>query len=788
MKKCNLCSISNRGYYNYHKKGNKILIVSDFPTRTEVKTGIPSLLQGSNNNKFNKIMSKADINTDDISFASLTRCIPENKEQNNKKTKQFVKKCTSEHLSTFIKKINPEIIIIQGAYGLGHFFHGGKLDNQRGKLKYWNGYKVIPTYSIKKTPLQKNNKINTIVSDLKYIKELVYSPNKENLNLKIIKNKKDFDKAIESIKKYDKIGADIETTGVNPYKGNKLFGIGISVDHFSAYYFPIRQHVIIGSGYEKVWSEKRVNKLKNIFEGDTKITFHYSNFDIEFLRIQEGWDTYTHADSLVLAHLLDENKKSYKLEYLTNKNYTDLVGFKEKSKEKLDNVDSFDKIPLNVLAKRCCIDSIATLRLTDKYIKKLKQDKELYRYYKRFRRPLLKTFIDMQETGYKIDLDQINKLEKKFNKELEDLKNKMWDTAETRFNPRSSHDLREILYNKINYDIPKGHRTDKTNAPKTDNSTLKKIKENQENDFIKYLLRYKKVHKLKSNYVEGFKKHKINNRIHSKFRIAVSATGRSSSQKPNAQNIAGNKDIKSIITVDKGYNLIEMDYKQAEARLFAYLCGSDKLSKVCYSSDVYRKIAAMSTGKDFDNIDPDGNLRNHYKMVVLALLYGMGDKSLAGTIDKTENEATKLRKEFFNMFPSVPKWKKEIINFLKENGYVKSVYGRKRHLPSIWSSNEQAVASAERQAVNHMVQSPTFDFVSTGLRRVKSAIKPYNANIILTVHDSILGEVIEEKTEQVLKIMKKAMEKPVPPINKSAHMQVDAEVGKKWGYLKEIKI
>jgi DNA polymerase-1 len=787
MNNCTLCPLgeNNKQYNYYYQENSKYLVITDYPTSSEVKSGIPAFLQGSLQRKFDFILDKAGIDKNTVSFATLTKCIPSVEDKSNQKTRDYIRKCVQANLNQFIQKVNPDVIIAITSDVCWYFTGKSIVEQLHGQLYYWKGFKVIPVFNPRYLS-KKDNRMKLAIDDWSYAKSLANrGQDITDLTLRRVTNKKQFYAALKDLKKYSKFGADVETTGLDVYKGDKIFGIGIAPTHTKAYYFPIRQHSILGDGYTLYWNEKRMKYLQQLMENN-QFTFHFSNFDTEFFQVDLEWDVKAANDSLTLAYTLDENRKK-SLEYLTNHFYPDLVGFKEKSKKEVNKTKDFDKIPLKVLAERCMIDSIACLRLTDKFTKELyHNEKELYNYYERFRKPLLQLFVDLQKTGFKVDMDRVDQLDKKYTRKMKMLKNKMWDLAGKRFNPKSRPQLRNILYEEMDLIPPEGYYTDKTDKPQMNKDVFKELKKDYDLPILDHILEYKKLEKLKSTYVVGFRKSVVNGRIHPKFRSSVAKTGRSSSQKPNAQNIASDKDIKGLVIAPEGYNLIEMDYKQAEARLFAYLASSKKLAEVCYASDVYQKIAAMAEGKDFDEITKE--VRDHYKMVVLALLYGMGDRSLAKTIGQSKRQAEQLRKKFFKMFPAVEQWKSQIIEELEKNGYVTSIYGRKRRIPSINSSKDNIVAEAKRQAVNFMVQSPTFDYVSMGLQRVHNDLSPFDARIILTVHDSILVEVKKEQTNDVLPVMKKAMIKPVPPIGKDAHMGVDAEVGTRWGYLEEVEI
>lgn len=787
--KCTHCPLAEReGQYNYfYKENSDYLIITSYPHRSELKTQIPSILQGSTKQLFQHVIKKAGIDINNISFATLTKCMPKKRTIANKQTKQNIRTCVENNLIPFIQKVNPKIIILLNNDCSKYFLNKSKLESIHGQLFYWQNIKMIATYHPNHLA-RATYKVERTIDDFSYAKALINEDKSvKDLTLRQVKNDKQFDKALEILSQYNKFGCDVETTNRQPYKDGKIFGMSFAVSDTEAYYFPIRQHSILGDSYRFYWSKEQMNRLKKFVENrNNKFTFHFSNFDTEFIQVDLEWDIRAANDSLNLAYTLNENRKK-SLEYLTNHYFPDLVGFKEESKKEIEKTKDFDKIPLDILAKRCSIDSIACFRLTNKFTKELyTTNKELYNYYERFRKPLLQTFVDLQKTGFKIDLDRVDKLEIKYTKKMKHLKRKMWNIAGKRFNPRSAPQLREVLYDDFGLEPPEGYVTEKTNEPQMNKDVFEILKEQYDLPILNHISNYKEVSKLKSTYVDGFRKSVVNGRIHPTFRSSVTDTGRSSSQNPNAQNIASDKDIKGLVIAPKGYNIIEMDYKQAEARLFAYLANSKKLAEVCYASDVYQKIAAMSEKKPFDEITKE--VRDHYKMVVLALLYGMGNKALAQTIGKTAKQAKKLRDKFFNMFPAVEQWKREIISELKETGEVTSIYGRKRRLPLIYSSKEDEIAKAKRKAVNFMVQSPTFDYVSVGLRRVKKAIQKFDARMILTVHDSILIEVAENQTSDILPVMKKEMIKPVPPIDEDAHMGVDAEVGKRWGYLEEVEI
>ncbi|MCF8008162.1 MAG: hypothetical protein K9K32_00225 [Halanaerobiales bacterium] len=792
MDKCQKCSLGNKEkrFDYYYNENSKYLILSDFPETIEIRSGIPKILQGQSSYLFKKMIKKANLQIKDFSYATLTQCYPTTKNITDTNTKESINTCVQANLYRFIKKVNPEIIFITKDVCATYFFNLSSLNSLGNSLKYWEGFKVLALELPSTTRRKKYSRINS-VANLKYAKSLIEEDNSLNhLDLNTVSNTKEFYKSLEKIKNgnaFNRYGVDVETTGLNPYKGDKIFGISFAFSDTEAYYFPIRRHSILGNGYELYWPKKEMEKLRKFVEDrNNKFSFHFSNFDVEFIHIDLGWDIKVTNDSLNLAYTLNENRKK-SLEYLTNRFFSDLVGFKEKSKKEIKQTKDFDKIPLNILAERCNIDSIACFRLTNKFVRELfNNNQELLKYYNKFRKPLLNILINLQENGFKIDLNRLEELDKKYSSKLNRLKTKMWKAANCRFNPKSNPELRDVLYNKINLTPPKGFITEKTKKPQLNKAAFKELKKEYGLLLIDYILDYKELHKLKSTYIDGFRKVVVNTRIHSKFKSAVAKTGRLASSNPNAQNIAGNKDIKGLIIAEEGYNIIEMDYKQAEARLFAYLSGSDKLAEACYSSDVYQKIAALSTGVDFEEVTQE--VRDHYKMVVLALLYGMGDASLAKIINKTKRQAESLRNQFFDMFPAVVNWKQKIYKELKENGYVTSIYGRRRRIPTIYSNKEEDRAEAKRQAVNFKVQSPTFDYVGVGLQRTYKNIQPFDAKIILTVHDSILVEVKKEQTEDILPIMKKSMIDPVPPIDKDAHMGVDAEVGKRWGFFETVEI
>lgn len=669
------------------------------------------------------------------------------------------------------------------------FFNSAGITKKRGTVKTWNGYKIVPTLHPAYLIRGNRHLESGVISDLKLAKSFLN--NKHTKVHTYVLSKYDEIKTLaDKIVQVGRVACDIETTGLDCYSGDVILGIGFAFDRYTGFYIPIRSNKVFGIGYDFSIEKKSLSLIKDIIESQhIKKTFHNSTFDLEFLKYDLSISCKgLAADSMVLSHILNENT-SNKLEYQTNTHYPDLVGFKDRSNSALDTLKtkSFANLPLSIISERCILDAIATYRLTEDLTKEIKQDKDLFNYYKTFQLNLLPVLLDIQLWGFKIDRKYAKEVRKKYEFALKNISEKIFKDVNYKFNINSPYDICKLLFGHLKLPIlkytKKSEEGGSKKTPSTEYEVLIDLYEKTNNPILKRLVTYKKVSKLQNTYAIGMINNAVSDIVHCNLNITGTSNSRISSSSPNQQNISNNRLIKRMIVSRDGYKFLMGDLKQCEVRVFAHLANDDKLLEACTSSDIYINMASeMFHVKERDVTE---SLRDLSKEVTLATLYQMGEHLLAKKINSTVARAREIQHTFFSTYTNAHTFVRNTIRFVKKYGYVRTAYGRIRRLPDALSGNDKLVARAERQAVNAMVQIPSADYVNYSLIRVHNALKDkdFGGSIVITVHDSIVVEIKEEQLEEFAPIFDKCMTESIPPID--VPMVVDLKQGYDWWNLEK---
>ncbi|MEO0022020.1 MAG: DNA polymerase I [candidate division WOR-3 bacterium] len=393
--------------------------------------------------------------------------------------------------------------------------------------------------------------------------------------------------------------------------------------------------------------------------------------------------------------------------------------------------------------------------------------------------PLVPVLAQMEERGVKIDVEFFRSLERDLRGELHAIESKIWQLAGRQFNISSPKQLREILFDHLK--LPTGKKT------KTGFSTSSEVLANlvSEHPIVAEILRYRELEKLCTTYLAPLPTmaDPVSHRLHTRFNQWGTSTGRLSSSEPNLQNIPirgelGEKIRKGFIA-DHGMVLISADYSQIELRVLAHFSEDEHL------------IAAFQNGEDIHvatasailNIPPEQITPEHRriaKMVNYGLIYGMGDWGLAVRMDIPREQARVFMEEYFLKFPGVARWREQLIEVAKRDGYVRTISGRMRPIPGISSEIRQQVEMALRMALNAPMQGSAADIMKSAMIRIDQRLQEMGVRggMILQIHDELLLEVEEEKCSAVRDMVRSEMENAwqlkVP-------LKVDIGVGRSWG-------
>ncbi len=401
---------------------------------------------------------------------------------------------------------------------------------------------------------------------------------------------------------------------------------------------------------------------------------------------------------------------------------------------------------------------------------------------------LIPVLAEMELNGVAVDVKMLNKLSKEVAQAIDRVVKKIWKQAGQEFNVASSVQLREILFTKL--DLPtEGIKKGKTGYS-TSASELEKLRDIH--PIISMIEEHRELAKLQNTYVDVLPKlvDKKTKRIHANFNQAVTTTGRLSSSDPNLQNIPIRseigKEIRRAFIAEPGHTLVAADYSQIELRIVASLAKDKKMLEVFKKKeDIHKATAAIINGVPLDKVTKE--MRYAAKEVNFGVLYGMGAYGLSWRTKITKWQAKEFIEKYFEQFDGVKKYIDQTVKFAKKEGYVETLFGRRRYVPELRSSNFQLRAAGERMAINMPIQGTAADLMKMAMIQVRNEIrklKPAEQKQIrmtLQVHDEIVVEVKNGLEKKVSNLVKQAMENVV---KLRVPVETHVSIGKRWGDLK----
>lgn len=399
----------------------------------------------------------------------------------------------------------------------------------------------------------------------------------------------------------------------------------------------------------------------------------------------------------------------------------------------------------------------------------------------------------MSKTGILIDLKFLGKMGVELKNKLAKLEKDIYSKVGHEFNLNSPKQLSEILFDELKLPVIRKTKTGRS----TDEATLRELID--AHPMIPLLLQYRTLFKLVSTYVDALPKSVgEDGRIHSTFNVEGAATGRLSSQDPNLQNIPirgeMGGEIRKAFVAPKGKTLLAADYSQIELRIMAHLADDPGLKKAFQEGlDIHSATASKIFKVPLEKVTKIQ--RTIGKTMNFATLYGQGPHALSRQLGIDYETARTYIAEYFEQFPKVREWMTKILEFGYENGYVETLWGRKRYIPELQASNRMIKSAGERAAVNHPVQGSAADMIKKAMVEIEKALggrqqatakrnyslKPDARSLILQVHDELLFECSPNEVKETAKLVKEKMENA---LKLSVPVVVDLKVGKNWGEMK----
>ena len=380
----------------------------------------------------------------------------------------------------------------------------------------------------------------------------------------------------------------------------------------------------------------------------------------------------------------------------------------------------------------------------------------VYMIYKDIEIPLVRVLASMEEEGFKINPAELAVLDEKYNFELEELTQKIYQSAGVEFNINSPKQVAEVLFDRLGLDAYNNKKRS------TNIEVLEDIKDQHE--VVELIIRYRKIAKLLSTYIRVYENicKTSGDVIHTIFNQTLTATGRLSSSEPNMQNIpTRNEEGKVLrkIFVSKFENgvIISADYSQIELRLLANMAQeAEMIDAYNHGIDIHTKTASEIFGVRVEDVTQEQ--RRDAKAVNFGIIYGMSDFGLAQNIRTPVATAKHYINNYFIKYPKIKTFMDSNVEFAKENGYIKSYFGRIRHIPEIKSSNRNVVKFGERVAMNMPLQGTASDVIKLAMVKVFEKIKDMKSNMILQIHDELIVDAPADEVEKIKEILKSCME------------------------------
>lgn len=588
---------------------------------------------------------------------------------------------------------------------------------------------------------------------------------------KLIDNQEDILNILPYFDKHDFFCFDTETTGISSFK-DTLVGISFCFVEGEAFFVYLPE--------ERSKAIEYLSYFKKYFE-DPQITKIGQNikFDILFLK-SYGINVDGPLFDTMIAHYLLQPELKHNMDYLAEVylkyktiTYEDLCGEKGKNQIPIRQVDR------KRLCEYACEDVDVTLKLKQVFSPMIQENQLEFLFYN-VEMPLIYVLSSMEWEGVRIDVEALHTISVDLTKKLTDIEDKVYELVGFQFNLSSPKQVGEVIFEKLQLD-EKARKT-KTGQYSTSEEVLESLR--GKHPVIDLILEYRGIKKLLSTYVDTLPTliNPSTGKIHTSFNQAVTATGRLSSSNPNLQNIPVRdelgKEIRKAFIADKNYKFVSADYSQIELRLLAHLSQDETMVSAFNSSlDIHASTASKIFKVDLSEVTSD--MRRKAKTANFGIIYGISVFGLAERLSIPRSEAKVLIDDYYATYPTIQQYMNTITEFARNNGYVETIYHRKRFLPDINSRNATVRGFAERNAINAPIQGTAADIIKIAMVKIYERLKKESmkARMILQIHDELNFNCPIEEVEQLKKIITEEMESA---ITLSVPLTVDCGVGDNW--------
>ena len=558
---------------------------------------------------------------------------------------------------------------------------------------------------------------------------------------------------------------DSETTSLNTLEA-EVVGLSFAVKPLHAYYVPVPEN--------KAEAQRIMNLFTNLFNDETKTLIGQNiKYDYQVLK-NYGIDIKNKLFDTMVAHFLIMPDMRHNMDVLaqTYLNYSPvsietLIGKKGKEQGTMRDVE------IEKIKDYAAEDADVTLQLKHHFAPELIKN-EVETLFNDVEIPLINVLANIEREGINLDVNGLREFSGQLQTDITLVEKEIQDFAGTKFNVSSPKQVGEILFEYLKI-VDKPKKT-KTGQYATGEDVLSKLE--NAHPIVSKILDYRELVKLKNTYVDTLPElvNKQTGRIHTSFNQVVAVTGRLSSDNPNLQNIPirterGRQIRKAFIPRDSEHILLSADYSQIELRIVASISGDKNMCEAFQlGKDIHTATAAKVFGVEESAVTKE--MRYKSKSVNFGIIYGQGAFGLAENLNIPRKEAQDLINNYFKEYGGIKSYMDDTKEFARENGYVKTLLGRKRWLRDINSNNATVRSYAERNAINAPIQGSAADMIKVAMINIYSELQKQNfkTKMLLQVHDELVFDVYKPELETVKPIIEKLMREALP-------LKVPVEVG-----------
>ncbi len=589
---------------------------------------------------------------------------------------------------------------------------------------------------------------------------------------------------ISEMSKQKQISVDTETTSIYP-RWAEIVGYSFAWNEGEAYYIPVRAP----AGEPQLDPVKTLEALRPVLE-NPKIAKIGQNlkYDMIVLRSAGLEVAGVQFDTMVASYLLDAGERNHNLDELAGRYLNHITTKIETLIGSGKNQKRMDEVPVTQITHYAAEDADVALRLVPLLEARLKESK-LTNLLDEVEVPLIDVLVELEFNGIKVDTDRLSQLGKKYGKRLTTLEKEIFELAGHEFNIASPKQMQQVLFVERKLPVLKKTKT----GPSTDAEVLEELADTHPDPLLQKILEFRQYAKLKGTYVDALPSlvHPQTGRVHASFNQVVAATGRLSSSDPNLQNIPirteEGREIRSAFLPGRpDWMLLAADYSQIELRVLAHFSG-DKTLRAAFArdEDIHARVASQVFEVPLDEVD--SAQRRVAKAVNFGVIYGQSPFGLAKMLDIEQEEAAKFIDAYFNGYPGVEKFLREILVACRKQGYVTTILGRRRAIQGVRDLSGSKLGDPasrqrnlpERTAINTVIQGSAADLMKLAMLNIHRRLKKQKlqSRMLLQIHDELIFETppaeLDEMKTLVSEEMAGVMKLDVP-------LKVDLKTGRNW--------